>query len=197
MTEEQLRPDIKQASDRMQSQIGAKREIRKLVEHLWEGEQVQHMVSGTYGPGNGLLVLTDRRLLFIVDGITRKASESFPLANVSSVQWKSAMITGTLTVFAMGNKAEIKNVGKAGGKLIAETIQNRQAWAPHPRQAASSPAPAPAESATAPPGRPGMSPAASQEDVFEALAKLGKLRDAGIVTPEEFEAKKKELLDRI
>jgi hypothetical protein len=69
MAEEQLRPDIKQASDRMQNQIGAKREIRKLVEHLWEGEHVQHMVSGTYGPGNGLLVLTDRRLLFIVDGL--------------------------------------------------------------------------------------------------------------------------------
>ena len=78
-------------------------------------------------------------------------------------------------------------------------VQNRQASAPHSQQAASSPAPAPAmaESATAPPGRPGSSPAASQEDVFEVLEKLGKLRDAGIVTPEEFETKKKQLLDRI
>ncbi|MBO2447132.1 SHOCT domain-containing protein [Actinomadura barringtoniae] len=29
------------------------------------------------------------------------------------------------------------------------------------------------------------------------LRELGELRDAGIVTPEEFEAKKKDLLDRL
>ena len=34
-------------------------------------------------------------------------------------------------------------------------------------------------------------------DVFEALEKLGKLRDQGVLTEEEFEAKKKELLERL
>ena len=33
--------------------------------------------------------------------------------------------------------------------------------------------------------------------VFETLEKLGKLRDEGVLTEEEFEAKKKELLDRL
>lgn len=31
--------------------------------HLWEGEAVDQMTTGTYGNGNGLVVLTDRRLL--------------------------------------------------------------------------------------------------------------------------------------
>lgn len=35
------------------------------------------------------------------------------------------------------------------------------------------------------------------DQVMEMLKKLGELRDAGVVTPEEFEAKKKDLLDRI
>ena len=34
-------------------------------------------------------------------------------------------------------------------------------------------------------------------DVFEKLEKLGRLRDRGILTEEEFEAKKRELLDRL
>lgn len=40
-------------------------------------------------------------------------------------------------------------------------------------------------------------PAAVQEDVMGQLAKLGGLRDAGILTDAEFDAKKAELLDRI
>ncbi|MFF5261436.1 SHOCT domain-containing protein [Actinomadura viridis] len=35
------------------------------------------------------------------------------------------------------------------------------------------------------------------EQVMALLKQLGELRDAGVVTPEEFEAKKKDLLDRI
>lgn len=39
--------------------------------------------------------------------------------------------------------------------------------------------------------------AQTPEQVMALLKQLGELRDAGVVTPEEFEAKKKELLDRL
>jgi hypothetical protein len=34
-------------------------------------------------------------------------------------------------------------------------------------------------------------------DVYEQLRKLGELRDLGVVTPDEFGTKKRELLSRI
>ena len=40
-------------------------------------------------------------------------------------------------------------------------------------------------------------PAKTQEDVFEALEKLGALRDKGILTEEEFGSKKAELLKKL
>ncbi len=43
----------------------------------------------------------------------------------------------------------------------------------------------------------GKEPAADKGDVFDQLAKLGELRDAGILTEDEFAAKKKELLSKI
>jgi len=48
----------------------------------------------------------------------------------------------------------------------------------------------------------GASPAGSRatrssRDAAEALERLGDLRDRGIVTEEEFEQKKRELLDRL
>jgi uncharacterized membrane protein YeaQ/YmgE (transglycosylase-associated protein family) len=37
----------------------------------------------------------------------------------------------------------------------------------------------------------------SEDDAMRRLRELGKLRDAGVITPEEFETKKAELLSRI
>lgn len=37
-------------------------------------------------------------------------------------------------------------------------------------------------------------PTQSQDEVYDQLTKLGQLRDQGILTPEEFDAKKKQLL---
>lgn len=195
-----LRPDIKAAADRMEQKIGAKREIRKLVEYLWEGETVRHMVSGTYGNGTGLIVLTDRRLLFVKDGWATKTTEDFPLDKISSVQWSSGPLLGKLTVFASGNKAEIVNVQKLTGKVIADTIRERLAsgplYPPRPPEPAAQPAapPPPAVHQATPPPHGGQ---VAGDDVFAALEKLGQLRDKGYITAEDFEAKKKELLARI
>ncbi|MEU9016702.1 PH domain-containing protein [Actinomadura sp. NPDC048394] len=103
--------------------------VRPTVRRI-SGETVRHMVSGTYGGGTGLVVLTDQRLLFVKDGWVSKTTEDFPLDKISSVQWSSGPLTGKLTVFASGNKAEIINVGKQGGKVIADTIRERLASGP-------------------------------------------------------------------
>jgi hypothetical protein len=55
-------------------------------------------------------------------------------------------------------------------------------------------APPVAEAVTAPPSVMGLDEAAI---VLDALGKLAELRDRGIVTPSEFEAKKTELLGRM
>jgi len=39
--------------------------------------------------------------------------------------------------------------------------------------------------------------AAKEPDVVDQLERLGKLRDAGVITADEFEAKKRDLLDRL
>lgn len=176
---DELRPDIQAARDHMQSKIGAGREIRRLIEYLWDGERVQLLASGQYGPGTGLVALTDRRMLFVKDGRMSQTSEDFPIEKIASVQWSSGVMFGTLIVFASGNKAEIKQMDKKDGKQIADALRDRLA----PGQAPAAPA-APA-------------PAAGGDDVYAQLAKLGELRDAGILTAQEFDSKKAELLGRI
>ncbi len=54
---------------------------------------------------------------------------------------------------------------------------------------------------TTPPGEeqivPNVTEAAPRPDVFDQIRRLAELRDEGMIASEEFEAKKKELLDRL
>jgi hypothetical protein len=71
---------------------------------------------------------------------------------------------------------------------------------PEPAPAVPTPAPAPApapQPASATPAAPAGPAPMSSEQVADALNRLGDLRDRGIVTLEEFEAKKAELLARL
>ena len=108
----------------MHSKLGAGKEIKRLVGHLWEDEHVERMTKGAYGSATGLIVLTDRRLIFVKEGMTKK-TEDFPLDKVSSVQWSSGLMLGTITIFASGNKAEIKNVAKEEGKGMVDHVRQR------------------------------------------------------------------------
>jgi hypothetical protein len=44
---------------------------------------------------------------------------------------------------------------------------------------------------------PAATTAPSEPDVYDKLRKLGELRDAGVLTPEEFEVKKASLLSQM
>jgi Bacterial PH domain/Short C-terminal domain len=178
-TSSELRADIEAAKKKMRTRIGSGREIKKLISYLWDDETVDLIAGGTYGAGTGLLALTDRRLLFLKEGVFSRTTEDFPMEKISSVQWSSGIVQGTLTVFASGNKAEIKNMNKDDGKQIADTIRERLSTA-----------------TTHGPVRDETS-AAPHPDVYGQLAKLGELRDAGILTKEEFDTKKAELLSRL
>lgn len=171
-----LRPDIADAVARMSSRAGGKREVRKLPEHLQEGERVDRILTGTYHNGTGILVLTDRRLLFLKDGMVSKRSEDLPLSKVSSIEWSSGMMLGKITAFVSGNKAEVTNVAKVDGKALVDDVRARISDAP---------------------AAPATAPAAAAVDPVEQLKKLAELRDAGVLTSEEFEAKKADLMGRI
>lgn len=122
-----VRPDIDAATQPLPSALGAKREIRKLPEVLWEGETVQALAIGQYGGGQGLVAMTDKRLLFFKHGLLKQVVEDFTYNKISSVQWSAGPLMGTLTVFASGNRAEIKSMPKDPGKSLADKLRSRLA----------------------------------------------------------------------
>jgi len=71
---------------------------------------------------------------------------------------------------------------RAGSDRVA--VYSEEAAAPPPEAPAAPPPPAPA-------------PADAREDLGTTLERLAGLRDKGLITPEEYEAKKRELLERM
>jgi hypothetical protein len=177
---DELRPDIAKAKSLMQTRVGSGREIKRLVGHLWDDETVERMVGGRYGGGIGLLVLTNRRLIFLKDGVMRQTHEDFPLDRISSVQWSSGMAFGKMQIFVSGNKAEIDNMNKKDGKDLTELLRNHIA----PGGSAGATASAP----------PPVQPAAAPLSVADEIAKLAHLRDSGVLSEDEFAAQKARLL---
>lgn len=98
-------------------------------------------------------------------GVGRPAQPS--LVNTAA---RTAVVVGTAS--AVSNKSAANQAAKA------------QAAAPAPPAADVASAAAPAPDA----------PAALSDDVYEQLKKLGELREAGILTDAEFDAKKAQIL---
>lgn len=177
-----VRPDIDAAAAKLKSTLGSKREIERLPEVLWEGETVEMLATGVYGKGNGLVAMTDKRLIFFKHGIMSQQVEDFPYARISSVQWSGGMLMGTLQVFASGNRAEIKQMPKDIGKELADALRARLAGVA--------------------PGVPSASPVgvaapAGGQDIASRLATLDGLRGQGLVSDEEYAQRRAQILDSL
>lgn len=164
--------------------------------HLEPGEQIVAAVMGTYETKimgsdsirTGTLIATDRRIVFYAKKLGGYDLESFPYGNVSSFEQGKNLMGHNLRFFASGNKVEMKWI-KSDTHLARFTDTVKAGMAARHGGAAAAPA-----TAHTPPPAP---PAGPQPDVMEQLRKLGELRDAGILTQEEFDAKKTQLLARV
>ena len=93
-----------------EAKYSSRGEIKALANILWEDELPEAIVSGTYHKGNGLLVITDRRLIFIDKGFVGLTVEDFYFEDISSIETHKGWLTGSLTVYSRGNKENIENV---------------------------------------------------------------------------------------
>ena len=142
--------------------------------------------------------VTDLRVLHYEGLIQRRTSETL-LTSVTDVRLNvgvlgKALGYGDLKIFTASGAA-----GEDDFKTITQATEFRNAMMTqklHDRQqggAAAATPPAPA-GAAAPPLAPAPPAAASASD---ALQQLAELRDKGLITPQEYEAKKAEILQRM
>lgn len=153
--------------------IVGRREIKALPEILDDAEMLVAAVQGTYDSAIGLLAATNSRMIFIDVGILwgRKVHD-FPHASVSSIEYKTGLLFGSIQFTASAAKAEIKDVAKDRVKAFVDLVR-------------------PFVGTKA--GSIGAGDVASG-DMADTLSRLVDLHNAGSLTDEEFTAAKRKAL---
>jgi hypothetical protein len=152
-------------------------EVKNLEAQMRPGERVLELGQGSYEKESGLVVLTNQRLFFFQKAaMFGERIEEFSLSAISSISLNKGMSGEVLTVHASGNNAEIKNLMPGRGSAIADAFNLQKSQS---------------SGAVAP------TAVASDVDPMAQLEKLAALRDKGIISDQDFEAKKAEILDRI
>lgn len=171
--EEQAQRIDQLAKSKLNMKMGVRRELKRLPEKLGEGEEVLNLAGGTVGSKQGLVVVTNERLMFYAAGVVGEHTEEFAYRSISSIEASTSMMSGKLRVYVSGNKAEITSVMPKGAvNEIAEYVRARLGTA------ASSPPP------VAPAG----------DGAGDRLRKLAALRDEGLISDAEYESKRAEML---
>ena len=135
--------------------------------------------QGRVGGKQGIVVLTTERLFFLERSMMGSESlEEFALSAIQALSVSKRMGGERIEIAHSGTKAEITSMAHGQADSIVHAFHASQ------RQMGSSAPAAPEARSTAP-------------DPIEQIEQLARLRDQGILTQEEFEAKKTDLLSRM
>lgn len=169
-----IKEEIKKLNLSNTSTFFGRKEINELPNILAIDEKIDNVVQGTYNGGMGILVSTNRRLVFIDKGLVYGLKvEDFPLDKITSIQYETGILMGKIKIHTSGNIAEIENIEKASTRSFSEFVRNKLSQ--------------PTKSETN----------NSQPDILTQIEKLGKLKESGIITEDEFIEQKKKLLEKL
>lgn len=181
-------------------------EGKELQQAMLPGEQV---LMWAQGRGGALLVASDQRALIIKTGMMSTGQPFghkiavWPYRQIISVDLQTTFGSGWVEIVTAGSQARRGGFNKAAVAVTADNmvafLGSDKPWRPLVNvlreriQQALQPAP---QVAYAPP-QPVMPPPPAPPSIPDQIAQLAQLRDQGILSPEEFEAKKAELLARM
>lgn len=157
--------------------LWGRKEIAELPNIISEGEEIFALVQGRYNKGEGILVATSQRLLFIEKGLLYGLRvEDFGLRTITSIQYSSGILFADVVVLANGNAEKITDVNKDAGRVFCDKVRAKLNELAQPVAASNT------------------TIINQQVDVADQLQKLAGLKAQGILTQEEFDAQKKKLL---
>ena len=152
-------------------------EVKALPDILDDGELPEKIIGGQYNGSIGVLVATDRRLLFVDRGSFGSLQvEDFPYPTIQSVRSTAGMMYGSITIKSAGSSALIDNTLKRFSHEMANFVRKKAMDF---------------NGTAAPVAATGT---ANQVSLADELIKLSQLRESGILTDEEFQVQKDRLL---
>lgn len=153
-------------------QFFTRKEIDYLPEVLNAGETIQALTSGHYDGNTWLIVVTDKRLLFLDKGMVYGGRQvEIPLSQISASSSNTGLMFGEIGIATAGGSKTIGMIPKEDVAKVSQIISNLINKTPGVEAL-------PKES----------------NDTIAQLERLAELKKQGILTEEEFQQQKKKLL---
>lgn len=158
--------------------FGTKKEINHLPEIIADNEVIKYATSGFYEGNTILIVVTDKRIIFLDKGIIYGTTKTeIPLDKVNSVSYKKGMILARLKMYNGAAPIEVENIqNNTIEKLTAIINECLLAYN---------------ESNISQNGIIQLPPTS----IADELKKFKELLDLGVINQEEFENQKSKLLN--
>ncbi|MFP3595134.1 PH domain-containing protein [Chryseobacterium sp. SIMBA_029] len=156
--------------------IFARKEIHALPEVLSENEKIVYLIEGRnkLTDHHIILVATERRLIFVdKEFMYGLKVEDFSYDKVSSIQYEKSLMLASIDIHISENILEIDNVGKYYAELFCEKVRDFMARPTEYFQNT------------------------SETSMLDQLEQLGRLKESGVLTEEEFAIQKKKLLEKL
>lgn len=161
-----------------------KKEFNYLLNILKGDETFEIYAEGIYDGNTWLIVLTNKRVIFLDKGMVYglKVYE-IPLNKINSISYSKGMVYGSLSVFHGSSNALIKNIRNEMVQPFAKKVDEQldKLKEDNNKKINSSQ----------------VINNSNKESVTDKLKKLKELLDMEIITQEEFQSKKSELLSKM
>ncbi len=153
-----------------------KKEIKALPEVLDDTETIKYACSGVLDGHTWLVVCTNKRVIFLNKNmIVGMDQKEIPLAVINAVSYSKQFVSGTVSITNGANVTGIEKINAVAAPIMAKTIREQMAAIKSPTQS--------------------QTVVQSTPDIPDEIRKYKQLLDDDIITQEEFDAKKKELLN--
>jgi hypothetical protein len=155
--------------------LGLGGEIKALPNLLHDSESIKAALSGFLENHTWLMICTEKRILLINKGMVYGLKhKEVMLSSISSINFKTGMMFGEITITVSGAELKITQVSKKlCSKFVEVTHANRNVKTPAPE----------------------LKPIQSNSnDFIEQLQKIAELKEKGLLTDDEFLAAKSKLL---
>ncbi|HEX7064094.1 MAG TPA: PH domain-containing protein [Bacillales bacterium] len=91
--------------------MGEKRNFKELKKILNEGEQIERTIVAWYDHHQGVLAITDKRLLFVGKGLLSGLTvKDLPLGKIINVDYQIKSMESFFTIHGSGHKIEFDGV---------------------------------------------------------------------------------------
>lgn len=155
-----------------------KKEIKALPNILNNDEVIKYATSGLVDNNTVFIVCTNARILFLDKGMFYGIkSTEIPLDMVNSVSYSKGLVLGNISITNGAKTTLVKQIKKETAPIMADTIK---AQAKVYKQNLHNPQVQPQKQ--------------SMDDMIVDLKKLKTLVDSGVITKDDFDAKKKKML---